>query len=117
MWCAQEAPPRTKAIERERLPSGATDWNDALRALPERVEGHGQGQEDDRVPGRGRGYGGRDEPGRDEGRVGAVAAQERQRDGTHVDWINEQLTLLGSVVPATKLDKCMSHFEKRCLCI
>jgi len=34
-----------------------------------------------------------------------------------VDWINEQLTLLGSVVPATKLDKCMSHFEKWCLCI
>ncbi len=51
---------------RERLPAGAKDWNDALRAAQGREEGQGQGQEDDRAPGRGRGHGGsgRDEPSR-----------------------------------------------------
>ncbi len=65
MRCAQEASPHAEAIERERPPAGATDWNDALRATPERVEGSGQGQEDDRARGRGRGRASRDEPGRD----------------------------------------------------
>jgi len=50
----KEAYSRAEAIVRERPPSGAKDWNDALRAVPGRVEG--QGQEDDRAPGRGRGY-------------------------------------------------------------
>jgi len=59
-----EASPRAEAIERERPPAGAKDWNDALRAAPERAEGQGQGQEDDQAPGRGRGHGGRNEHGR-----------------------------------------------------
>ena len=63
LWAqVKEAYPRVEAIVRERPPSGAKDWNDALRAVPERMEV--QGQEDDRVPGRGRGHGGRDEPSR-----------------------------------------------------
>ncbi len=57
----KEAYPRAEAIVRERPPSGAKDWNDALRAVPERMEV--QGQEDDRAPSRGRGHGGN---GRDE---------------------------------------------------
>ncbi len=56
----KEAYPRAEAIVRERPPSGAKDWNDALRAVPERMEI--QGQEDDRAPGRGRGHA----PGRDD---------------------------------------------------
>jgi len=56
----KEAYPRAEAIVRERPPSGAKDWNDALRTVPGRAEG--PGQEDDRVPGRGRGRA----PGRDE---------------------------------------------------
>ncbi len=62
----KEAYPRAEAIVRERPPSGAKDWNDALRAAQGREEGQSQGQEDDRVPGRGRGHGGngRDEHGR-----------------------------------------------------
>ncbi len=51
----KEAYPRAEAIVRERPPSGAKDWNDALRAMSERAEGLGQGQEDDRAPDRGRG--------------------------------------------------------------
>ena len=58
----KEAYPRAEAIVRERPPSGAKDWNDALRAAPERMES--LGQEDDRAPGRGRGHGGRDEQSR-----------------------------------------------------
>jgi hypothetical protein len=65
LWAqVKEAYPRAEAIERERPPAGAKDWNDALRAAPGRAagaEGHSQGQEDDRVPSRGRGHGGRDE--------------------------------------------------------
>ncbi len=57
----KEAYPRAEAIVRERPPSGAKDWNDALRAAPARAEG--PGQEDDRAPSRGRGHGGN---GRDE---------------------------------------------------
>ena len=57
----KEAYPRAEAIVRERPPSGAKDWDDALRAVPERMEV--QGQEDDRAPSRGRGHGGN---GRDE---------------------------------------------------
>ncbi len=59
-----EAYPRAEAIVRERPPAGAKDWNDALRAAPERMES--LGQEDDRAPSRGRGHGGsgRDEPSR-----------------------------------------------------
>ncbi len=52
----KEAYPRAEAIVRERPPSRAKDWNDALRAAPGRTEG--QGQEDDQAPGRGRGHGG-----------------------------------------------------------
>ncbi len=64
LWAqVKEAYSCAAAIERERPPAGATDWNDALRAVPGRAEGQGQGQEDDRVPGRGRGHGG---SGRDE---------------------------------------------------
>jgi hypothetical protein len=53
----KEAYPRAEAIVRERPPSGAKDWNDALRAVQGRAEGQsqGQGQEDDRAPSRGRG--------------------------------------------------------------
>jgi len=59
LWAqVKEAYPRVEAIVRERPPAGAKDWNDALRATHERVEGHSQGQEDDRAPGRGRGHGG-----------------------------------------------------------
>jgi hypothetical protein len=60
----KEAYPRAEAIVRERPPAGAKDWNDALRAAPERMES--LGQEDDRAPSRGRGHGGsgRDEPSR-----------------------------------------------------
>jgi len=61
----KEAYPRAEAIVRERPPTGAKDWNDALRVMPERAEGPGQGKEDDRAPGRGRGRASRDEPGRD----------------------------------------------------
>jgi len=57
----KEAYPRAEAIVRERPPAGAKDWNDALRAAPERMES--LGQEDDRAPSRGRGHGG---SGRDE---------------------------------------------------
>jgi len=61
----KEAYPRAEAIVRERPPAGAKDWNDALRAAPERAEEAGRGQEDDRAPGRGRGHApGRDEPSR-----------------------------------------------------
>ncbi len=56
----KEAYPRAEAIVRERPPAGAKDWNDALRATSDRVEG--PGQEDDRAPGRGRNHA----PGRDE---------------------------------------------------
>jgi len=64
LWAqVKEAYPRVEAIERERPPAGAKDWNDALRATPGHAEG--QGQEDDRVPGRGRGHApSRDEHGR-----------------------------------------------------
>jgi len=62
LWAqVKEAYPRAEAIVRERPPAGAKDWNDALRAMPERAEG--PGQEDDRAPSRGRGHGG---SGRDE---------------------------------------------------
>jgi len=48
LWAAaKEAYPRAEAIVREWPPAGATDWNDALRTAPERIEG--QGQEDDRA--------------------------------------------------------------------
>ncbi len=61
LWAAvKEAYPRADAIVRERPPSGAKDWNDALRAAPERMES--LGQEDDRAPSRGRGHA----PSRDE---------------------------------------------------
>ncbi len=61
LWAqVKEAYPRAEAIVRERPPSGAKDWNDALRATPGRAEG--PGQEDDRAPGRGRGHA----PSRDE---------------------------------------------------
>lgn len=53
----KEAYPHAEAIVRERPPSGAKDWHDALRTVPGRTEG----QEDDRVPGRGHEHGGRDE--------------------------------------------------------
>ncbi len=56
----KEAYPRAEAIVRERPPAGAKDWNDALRAAPERMES--LGQEDDRAPSRGRGHA----PSRDE---------------------------------------------------
>jgi len=64
LWAqVKEAYPRAEAIVRERPPSGAKDWNDALRAAPGRAEG--QGQEDDRAPSRGhRRAPGRDEPSR-----------------------------------------------------
>jgi len=64
LWAqVKEAYPRAEAIVRERPPAGAKDWNDALRATPERIEG--QGQEDDRAPSRGRDHAsGRDEHGR-----------------------------------------------------
>jgi len=65
LWAqVKEAYPRAEAIVRERPPAGAKDWNDALRAAPERMES--LGQEDDRAPSRGRGHGGsgRDEPSR-----------------------------------------------------
>ncbi len=67
LWAqVKEAYPRVEAIVRERPPAGAKDWNDALRAMPERAEGHSQEQEDDRALGRGRSHGGngRDEHGR-----------------------------------------------------
>ncbi len=67
LWAqVKEAYPRAEAIVREQPPAGAKDWNDALRAAPERAEGPGQGQEDDRAPSRSRGHGGsgRDEPSR-----------------------------------------------------
>jgi len=59
----KETYPRVEAIVRERPLTGAKDWNDALRPMPERAEELGQGQEDDRAPGRSRGHGG---SGRDE---------------------------------------------------
>ncbi len=46
----KEAYPRAEAIERERPPAGAKDWNDALRAAQERA----QAQEEARTPARGR---------------------------------------------------------------
>jgi len=59
----KDAYPRVEAIVRERPPAGAKDWNDALRAAPERMGS--LGQEDDRAPSRGRGHApGRDEPSR-----------------------------------------------------
>jgi len=61
LWAAvKEAYPHAEAIVRERPPVGAKDWNDALRAAPERMES--LGQEDDRAPSRGRGHA----PSRDE---------------------------------------------------
>jgi len=64
LWAqVKEAYPRAEAIVRERPSAGAKDWNDALRAAPERMES--LGQEDDRAPSRGRGHApGRDEPSR-----------------------------------------------------
>ncbi len=64
LWAqVKEAYPRAEAIVRERPPAGAKDWNDTLRATPERIEG--PRQEDDRAPSRGRGHAsGRDEHGR-----------------------------------------------------
>ncbi len=53
-----EASPRAEAIERERPPAGAKDWNDALRAQErpqERAEG--RTQEPERSPERGHGGG------------------------------------------------------------
>jgi len=64
----KEAYPRAEAIERERPPAGAKDWNDALRAQerpgeraegrtqerelnPERGHGGGRGRERDDTPG------------------------------------------------------------------
>jgi len=44
----REAYPRVKAIVRDRPPSGANDWNDALRAA------QAQEQEEARASGRGR---------------------------------------------------------------
>jgi len=62
LWAqVKEAYPRAEAIERERPPAGAKDWNDALRAMPGRAEGQQQGREDDRGPGRSRGRDSRDE--------------------------------------------------------
>ena len=59
----KEAYPHAEAIERERPPAGAKDWNDALRAQDRQQERtEGPGQEDDRAPGRGRGHA----PSRDE---------------------------------------------------
>ena len=49
LWAqVKEAYPRAEAIERERPPAGAKDWNDALRAA------QAQGQEEARASGRGR---------------------------------------------------------------
>jgi len=60
----KEAFPRAEAIVRERPPSGAKDWNDALRAQdrrqepveerewsPEHGHGNGKGGERDDMPG------------------------------------------------------------------
>ncbi len=48
----KEAYPRVEAIERERPPAGAKDWNDALRAAQERAQA--EAQEQARTPARGR---------------------------------------------------------------
>jgi len=56
-----EACPRAEAIERERPPAGAKDWNDALRAQErprERAEGRVQEPERSQEQGRGHGGGG-----------------------------------------------------------
>jgi len=53
LWAqVKEAYPRAEAIERERPPVGAKDWNDALRAAQERAQV--QAQEEARTPARGR---------------------------------------------------------------
>jgi len=53
LWAqVKEAYPRAEAIERERPPAGAKDWNDALRAAQERAQA--QAQEEARTPARGR---------------------------------------------------------------
>ena len=45
---------QAEAIERERPPAGAKDWNDALRAAQERAQAQAQAQEEARTPARGR---------------------------------------------------------------
>ena len=45
-----EADLRAEASMRERTSAGAKNWNNALRAVPDRAPG--QGQEDERPPGR-----------------------------------------------------------------
>ncbi len=53
LWAqVKEAYPRAEAIERERPPAGAKDWNDALRAAQECAQA--QAQEEARTPTRGR---------------------------------------------------------------
>ncbi len=53
LWAqVKDAYPRAEAIERERPPAGAKDWNDALRATQERAQA--QAQEEARTPARGR---------------------------------------------------------------
>ncbi len=53
LWAqVKGAYPRAEAIERERPPSGAKDWNDALRAAQERAQA--EAQEQTRTPVRGR---------------------------------------------------------------
>jgi len=67
----KEAYPRAEAIERERPPAGAKDWNDALRAQSrqeERAEGHTQEREQNVEQGHGRG--------------GGMGSGDRERDDT-----------------------------------
>ncbi len=59
LWAqVKEAYPRAEAIVRERPPSGAKDWNDALRAQERQQErGEERAQERERSPERGHGGG------------------------------------------------------------
>jgi len=55
LWAqVKEAYPRAEAIERERPPAGAKDWNDALRAAQAQAQERAQGQEEARASTRSR---------------------------------------------------------------
>jgi len=57
----QEAYPRAEALVRERPPSGAKDWNDALRTAHTHVQA--QDRDDERAPSRGKGTRGQEREG------------------------------------------------------
>jgi len=65
LWAqVRETYPRAEAIMRERPPSGAKDWNDALRAVQGREESRPGGQREEREQTHDHGHGGRGTGGR-----------------------------------------------------